>query len=384
MFGCAGAACDPCTNAHGTVACVAGACVPTCDQGFADCNNNPADGCETPLGTTTDCGACGDACTNAHGSTTCDANGKCVPKCDGGFADCNNNPNDGCEADLASITTCGACDVVCTNAHGTTACTGGKCAPTCDQGYADCANPNDGCETPTDADINNCGACGRKCSTSNVASLICSGGLCTSTCVLGRANCNVPPTGNDDGCEDDVASDDSHCGGCLNTCKNANFADDPECDKGSATQKVCGCSNANECKWGANTNPTCDSATGLCTCNNTKCQPSEACKSVNGTDVCTCYGGAACAAGQSCCQNPAGCFNLLADVNNCGACGHVCPPGFNCNGGACGCAANDANCNAGAPAGTFSCMPVTGADLCVCNGTTCTVGQRCLANGTCG
>ena len=387
-FGCGGASCDGCTNAHGSTACAAGLCAPTCSEGFADCDGVPSDGCETEIKTVTDCGSCGVACTNAHGTTDC-VSGKCEFSCDVGFADCNGDPSDGCEADLASAAACGACGVTCTNAHGATACNGGKCVFTCDSGFDDCNNDaSDGCETSTSTDVSHCGACGRACSPTDVAALACSGGVCTSSCVLGRANCAQPaaPDG-DDGCELDVSANDSaNCGGCGNSCISDAVTDDPECDRGTGTQKMCGCSGDNECKWGSGTSPSCDNTTGICTCNNVACQPGEACKHDGASDVCTCYGGAACAAGQSCCQTPSGCFDLKIDASNCGACGHACAPGFACSGGVCICGANDANCNGGAAAGTFACPPISGPDVCVCKSgaTTCLNGQRCLADDTCG
>jgi len=301
-----------------------------------------------------------------------------------GWGDCNNNPNDGCGADLSTSTThCGSCGTACTNAHGSTACMAGKCVPTCAPGYDDCdGDLTNGCETSLDTDPFNCGACKKKCSSANVAAMICAGGACAPTCDLGFADCGHPP--NDDGCEKNVAADNNNCGGCGNSCSNSNIMTNPGCDQGSATQKVCGCSSSNECKWGSGTNPTCGG--GLCTCNGTTCQPAEACKHVNSADVCTCYGGNACAAGQSCCQSPAGCFDLQSDAANCGACGRACAPGFTCAGGVCSCNHTDSVCDGGAPAGTFGCPGNSGPDVCVCKSgaTTCANGERCLPDNTCG
>jgi hypothetical protein len=39
----------------------------SCNPGFASCDGNAANGCETPITTDTNCGACGIACApNAH------------------------------------------------------------------------------------------------------------------------------------------------------------------------------------------------------------------------------------------------------------------------------------------------------------------------------
>ncbi|HEY3252677.1 MAG TPA: hypothetical protein VGJ91_01975, partial [Polyangiaceae bacterium] len=84
--------------------------------------------------------------------------GNCAPACNAGFDDCNSGANDGCESDLTSITTCGACGYLC-SLNGTTgqACVSGHCAPTCGLRYADCNSDSvdrlhdDGCEVYLDA-----------------------------------------------------------------------------------------------------------------------------------------------------------------------------------------------------------------------------------------
>jgi hypothetical protein len=49
--------------ANATSACVSGACQVTCSAGFANCDGNAANGCETALMTDTrNCGACGVIC----------------------------------------------------------------------------------------------------------------------------------------------------------------------------------------------------------------------------------------------------------------------------------------------------------------------------------
>jgi hypothetical protein len=70
--------------------------------------------------------------------------------------------------------------------------------------------PCDPTNPPLD-DVSNCGACGRSCSAFEVADLACVEGKCTSTCVPGYANVNVPPGTdqngdelNDDGCEQEA------------------------------------------------------------------------------------------------------------------------------------------------------------------------------------
>jgi len=62
---------------------VGGVCIlGVCDAGWGNCDSNPTNGCETPLGTPTDCASCGDdcgteecisgICATSGGETTCD------------------------------------------------------------------------------------------------------------------------------------------------------------------------------------------------------------------------------------------------------------------------------------------------------------------------
>jgi len=44
-----------CTNPHGTAACAAGACAPTCDSGWGSCDSNDQNGCETLFDTNPQC-----------------------------------------------------------------------------------------------------------------------------------------------------------------------------------------------------------------------------------------------------------------------------------------------------------------------------------------
>jgi hypothetical protein len=56
-------------------------------------------------------------------------------QCDPGFADCNGNPADGCEASLESPASCGACGVVCSAGQH---CARGVCSATCDPPLTSC------------------------------------------------------------------------------------------------------------------------------------------------------------------------------------------------------------------------------------------------------
>ena len=155
--------CDKvCSNANGSQSCAddggTWVCQPTCNLGFDDCDDNPDNGCETSLNTVANCGSCGDVCANANGTTRCDTSGQCAPVCDLGFDDCNNDLGDGCETNVTrAMNHCGTCGTVCTNDNGTTSCVAGACAPVCAGDFADCnGDPNDGCELNPLADDNSC------------------------------------------------------------------------------------------------------------------------------------------------------------------------------------------------------------------------------------
>ncbi|MFO0755930.1 MAG: DNRLRE domain-containing protein [Byssovorax sp.] len=100
-----------------------------CPAGFADCNGDPSDGCEADLATPATCGACGVSCVAPHATAACAAGTCAIGACDLGFADCNGAFADGCETDLTSTASCGACGVVCALPHATTSCLRGPARP---------------------------------------------------------------------------------------------------------------------------------------------------------------------------------------------------------------------------------------------------------------
>ncbi len=108
---------------------------------------------------------CPAACVLPHATSTCVAGTCAVLACDVGFADCDAISANGCEADLSLPATCGACDVVCPVVpQAVSSCVAGGCRLTCVVGRADCnAEPADGCEADLAKDKRNCGACGVRC-----------------------------------------------------------------------------------------------------------------------------------------------------------------------------------------------------------------------------
>jgi len=157
-----GSACGPYDNA--AASCNGGRCVQTCSPGFADCNADRTDGCERNLNTDLNhCARCGAACPSRANATISCTGGVCGFACAPNFADCDGNPNNGCEADLrVTVAHCGRCGNACVTANGTPGCSAGACTvASCMAPFRDCdSNPSNGCEN----DIRNtCGGCDLEC-----------------------------------------------------------------------------------------------------------------------------------------------------------------------------------------------------------------------------
>lgn len=142
---------------------------PSCQASHEDCDRDPRNGCEADL--TRDpahCGRCGNAC---QAPDCACVDGALVVSCPSGRADCDADPSNGCEVDSAtSMMHCGRCQRAChTNGHDAIAavCVDGACRITCESEVypeADCdGNPDNGCETSLWLDDMNCGGCGVRC-----------------------------------------------------------------------------------------------------------------------------------------------------------------------------------------------------------------------------
>ena len=281
--GACGTACPPVNN--GTAACAQGNCViGGCNPGFADCDTAYLNGCEVTTGNdAANCGKCGTKCTPfANGLPTCSM-GVCAAICQPGYADCDNNTNNGCEIDTTlNVLSCGGCGRACAAApNADPACDQGVCAFRCKLGFSNCdGNPANGCEVDNSKDSNHCGHCGNICPLRpNAMGASCGAGQCINTCNMGFGDCDLNPN---NGCEADLSNSLAACGACGKPCKNNNAV--PTCAKGVCTLQC---------------------APGFIDCN------------MDGTDGCE--------------------AKLLEDANNCGACGNKCPQNNPfCSKGVCG------------------------------------------------
>ena len=107
-------------------------------------------------------------CAIAHAKPRCASQACAIAACEAGWADCNGDPSDGCEADLTSPASCGACGVACAAPNGV--CTPSGCASTCSPPLTLCSSDsgtaNDRCVDLTKAPYE-CGGCGTACSASS-------------------------------------------------------------------------------------------------------------------------------------------------------------------------------------------------------------------------
>ncbi len=352
-------AAPPCSNdasvcparANSVASCVAQRCVYTCNGAYADCNGEPRDGCELDTSTNVNnCGACGLSCAAGNNaSATCTA-GACLLSCMSGFADCDRDRSNGCEADTnRSADNCGTCATRCMPAaNAAPSCSSGTCALACNTGFANCDGSNaNGCEQSITDDVNHCGACAMRCASADNAAPRCASGTCAIMCTAGFANCDGSTS---NGCESMLASDTNHCGACGNRCTAGTNAV-ASCQMGTCVSRCasgfadCDGNELNGCEVDTRTTLAhCGACNAVCTTSRpgtTAVCAAGACRAVCGLGF------------SDCDADPTnGCeIDTRSSAANCGACGTVCPSRPNtiptCASSLCGsrCAAGFSDCD---------------------------------------
>ncbi|MBI5534049.1 MAG: hypothetical protein HY898_15110 [Deltaproteobacteria bacterium] len=295
-------------------------CTPkTCAQLSASCGLVPG-GC----GSDVDCGSCGagDTCGGGgvdhqcgcvcqlpHATTTCVKAGCSVKSCDIGFADCDGDPSNGCEADLASDGKhCGQCGNSCDDGNGCTvgdSCQAGTCVPgtliTCDSPpNAQCYAAAGTCEAATGQCVYVPAVSGTAC---NADSNACTSDTCDGkgTCAVGAAKvCNTPPNAQ---CYNATGTCAPATGVCSYTPK-ANGTACGTCHE--CTSGVCG-NSPNGTACGANVCHYCSA--GACAVRATGYQ-------YDGTESHRCCGGSP--------------VDISSNESHCGGCGLACASGHTC------------------------------------------------------
>ncbi len=189
-YGCGASACAPCVLGHATARCGPNGCaVDQCAAGWGDCDNDPTNGCEADLTGGATCGRCSVACKDE--APFC-SNGGCVSACSAGQTLCGTS----CVDTQTSPNHCGPTCAACIVLNATATCTIGVCGyDTCNATYGDCdGNRTNGCETSLLSD-RTCGTCTNDCTTQTALHTVkaCgSGGTCTPTqCVTGWYDCDA-------------------------------------------------------------------------------------------------------------------------------------------------------------------------------------------------
>ena len=344
--GACGNVCTVGANARG-VSCVAGTCTSTgCRLGYDDCDGDAGNGCETNVFVdTANCGACGEVCAAPPGtnvaSMRCDGLECEVASCLPGFEDCDDDPANGCETNIATDReNCGGCFLDCGFASGGApiVCSSGACEQPCVPGATgDCdGDPANGCETQLDQ-MSDCGACGNTCMPGMGGMPICAslgfgGFACQTLCDAGFADCDGNPA---NGCESPVSYTSCGCGGgaqdCTLTNGSASFGACRGSGPGSTVCERLGCTvGATECLGGCSDLSNDPRNCGSC---GVDCGPSP------------CVAGMCDCGTRSFCFG-AGCVDTTTDPRNCGACGNDCGGGP-CVGGFCqlACGPGTADCD---------------------------------------
>lgn len=203
-YGCTPTSCAACpVTGYDREYCIEGQCTTggsNCLSGFADCDGNVANGCETDLNNPATCGSCTNSCPDT--ADLCQ-NGKCVPVCTAPMVDCNGS----CRDESSDIMACGSC-TACPQGNGTPSCNAGVCSISCDPGFSNCGATTECFET--DDDVTHCGSSCTACAPPNNA---CVEGQCTFTCQPPNTDCS----GN---CVNLYSTDTNNCGACGNACSS--------------------------------------------------------------------------------------------------------------------------------------------------------------------
>ncbi len=276
--------------------CVAGDCIPTCDDGLDICS----DECVDLQSDDAHCGACDHACAQDHHCS----GGECIPAgcvcdddtfcCDGCLAQ---NLDQACAGGDPALSQLSCIEQACNQL--------GQCGVNVNNGWC---LVGDGQSEPyrcsdTMNDSANCGQCGNRCAEGSA----CLSGECVSLCdedlkLCGNACVNLQ-------------TDTENCGLCDRACPAHYTCEEGACQIGCAEGlSVCG----NACKNLQTDRINCG------TCDN-QCEDGYRCS--EGTCSRSCSGGTT-ACGDEC-------ITLHSDILHCGSCDNACPEGAICSSGQC-------------------------------------------------
>ncbi len=178
-----GRPCNDAGDCQGDMECEEGVCrEPACPPGLVDCNGDPADGCEASLSSRATCGSCDNSCSGGGFHWTMDCNeGACEPSCDSGWADCNSDLTDGCETDISGGDRCG-CAMVGSCRRESDCCSG-----ICNEGLC-CGRTGDYCASSVDCCLVDHICRGNRCCRTHDARCSSNSDCCSGLCSAGRCS----------------------------------------------------------------------------------------------------------------------------------------------------------------------------------------------------
>lgn len=236
------------------------------------------------------CGVCGNQCSFTHGIAEC-VRGSCVLSgCENGYANCDQDPTNGCETPLSSFNTdplnCGGCGIICDPPNGIGDCRSGVCIiSACNERYYDInGDYEDGCEyhcEATSVEDEDCNGIDDDCDgriDEDYVPYICGVGLCSrfSSCNNGVEECiqGEPETelfigsqscsdGKDNDCDGYIDGEDIDCQLNCSTdedCNDMEFCNGEErCSNGVCQLGENPCDDRDPC-----TRDICDETNDLC------------------------------------------------------------------------------------------------------------------------
>lgn len=278
------------------VSCAVG---ETCGDGVCLCGNE---------------GACGEGEACCQGGCVLETDPRCAcgdqaAGCEAGQGCCD----DTCVDILANDAHCGACGLPCGPNQ---QCNSGGCV--CIPGFADCDNdPTNGCEVNTDSELSDCGACGVTCGSGES----CQAGECVCGSSTGSGQ---PACGGGDVCCGDacVAPNDPACAcGEQPNCNNDELCCNNTCTAIRTDEQNCGA-----CGTTCQGDTLCRSGSCECPSSTPNSCPGNSCVSFL-TDENNCGGcGRTCSGSQTCCSGS--CVNTNTSNLHCGTCGNSCGSGY--------------------------------------------------------
>ncbi len=194
--------------------CSAGECAANCGPGLSNCHGE----CRDLQTDQRNCGDCGEVCDPGE---IC-VQGSCEFSCANGLSECGDTCVD-MESDPAH---CGSCDQDCDSGE---VCSMGKCSPSCGAGLEAC----DGACVSLEEHPHHCGGCNNSCGAGINAQARCHNEKCSFVCQVGWANCSGDV---DDGCDTDLMTSTSDCGGCGNDCTAGKACINGQCEVASPGQ----------------------------------------------------------------------------------------------------------------------------------------------------